>query len=276
MNIKHGIITLVTAALLSVLLFSGCIAQTAAGKYEIKTAEENGHYYFECTNSTLPEGCIEFGVRFADIENMRLFIKNPNDSEHQPIKPSEQSALRYFLDGQISHINENTVRIEIIDPAKIALPEFGAPCRVVSADLFGLYYTVCCDIGDRRADITVYDASCEKYGQRYKSEKESYQNLCDKSGAVKETRSIDGVQRECISYKGEWRDGTKADVLTTWYTVEKNGYKAEVSRSVSDGNFESIDIFISDVGGRSCVVHLSNGSDTLLSDISDIYYPKFS
>lgn len=106
--------------------------------------------------------------------------------------------------------------------------------------------------------------------------KESYQNLCDKSGAVKETRSIDGVQRECISYKGEWRDGTKADVLTTWYTVEKNGYKAEVSRSVSDGNFESIDIFIADVGGRSCVVHLSNGSDALLSDISDIYYPKFS
>ncbi len=41
MNIKHGIIILITAALLSVLLFSGCIAQTAAGKYEIKTAEEN-------------------------------------------------------------------------------------------------------------------------------------------------------------------------------------------------------------------------------------------
>ena len=117
MNIKHGIIILITAALLSVLLFSGCIAQTAAGKYEIKTAEENGHYYFECTNSTLPEGWIEFGVRFADIENMRLVIKNPNDSEHQPIKPSEQSALRCFLDGQISHINENTVRIEIIVPA---------------------------------------------------------------------------------------------------------------------------------------------------------------
>ena len=66
---------------------------------------------------------------------------------------------------------------------------------------------------------------------RYKTEKESYQNLCDKSGAVKETRSIDGVQRECISYKGEWRDNRKADVLTTWYTVEKNVSKAEVSRA---------------------------------------------
>ena len=36
MNIKHGIIILITAALLSVLLFSGCIAQTAAGNTKLK------------------------------------------------------------------------------------------------------------------------------------------------------------------------------------------------------------------------------------------------
>ena len=278
---KNGILLIMFALISALLLGCSPDAKMQAGKYGIKTVEENEKYYLEFYNVTNDndEGFVckyyAAGVKFESVAAIRAFLENPSNDENRP-KDIDTENMYNCLSSQITTAGDTTLRAEITNPKKIRQPEFGAESKVSAIVFYGKNYSMSVDTAGKRTVVTVYDNTDGSYEYDYNQANENYSASRDKSDTVKETRVIDGAERECIAYKTTGLSGEALEFLCTRYTVEKNGYKAEVYRRIENGKDEKTHIYIADINGCNYIISLSNDGDALLSDIPDECYPVFS